>query len=268
METVRWKVIGWREVTHVVAAGTPDAHVVPGATCDRCSAAIRYVVTVKSTVGEVLQVGQDCAVTLEGGPELAEIRSAERAYEREQYLASPEYKAEQARIRSEKDAKAARAAKLVVSEVLTLEGLKAIVESGNTSDFEKNRSKAAEHKIRSGAYDAGVDQWDPEFRGTLAIAVRKAYLGASRTVGQVGEKIVFSGVLEALIPVDTQYGTSYVQKFRDDTGAVFVWFSAAAGKLGRKDLGRCVTLKGTIKAHKDYQGEVQTVVTRCKELSL
>ena len=267
METVRWKVIGWREVTHVVAAGTPDAYVVPGACCDKCSAAIRYVVTVKSTAGEVLQVGQDCAVTLEGGPELAEIRKAEREYEREQYLASPEYKAQQARIRTEKEAKAARAAALLVSEALTLEGLKAIVESGNTSDFEKSRAQAAEHKIRTGAYDAGVSEWDPEFRGTLAIAVRKAYLGASKTVGQVGEKIVFSGVLEALIPVETRFGTSYVQKFRGDSGAVFVWFSAA-GSLGRKDLGRSVTLKGTIKAHKDYQGEAQTVVTRCKELSL
>jgi hypothetical protein len=257
---VKWRVIGWRESKFQACQGAP---VRAGATCQKCGQSIMYVVTLKSSAGEVLDVGQDCAVTLEGGPELAEIRRAERAFEHEQWLASDEFRAQCEREAIRKAARDAAAAAAEVEHALTLAGLRAIVASAATSTYEKDYAKVATKSIVDGLPDAGVEAWDDEQRTRLSVAVRKAYLPPSAHLGAPGSKLEVAAVLEALIPVETSFGRSYVQKYRTDTGAALVWFSKG-GDATSRDLGVTFRIRGTVKAHDAYNGEAQTKLTRCR----
>jgi hypothetical protein len=100
----------------------------------------------------------------------------------------------------------------------------------------------------------------------------------SRHVGVVGEKAAW-GMTEspkktARLDIDpltldfvadypTQYGVTTVLKFRDVEGNIIVWKASGAAPE-RSDVGKKYALSGTIKAHIDYQGQAQTMVTRCK----
>lgn len=60
---------------------------------------------------------------------------------------------------------------------------------------------------------------------------------------------------------DGYYGLTYLHTFVKD-GYTFTWFTSK--DLEELEKGDIVTLKGTIKEHKEYKGYKQTVVTRCK----
>lgn len=231
---VRWHVVGYRESVYQSCQGAP---VQAGGTCQKCGASIRYVVTVKSTAGEVMDVGRDCAVTLKGGPELSEIRRAEREYERQLWLASPEYARQQAERKAREEAAAERASAAEVDHAFALAGLRAIQACATCSGYEKDTAAAAERAILTGTDGAGC--FDETQARVLSMAALKAYLPASRHVGQVGQRIEMFATFEACIPVETAYGVSYVQKFRANDGAALVWFSAGGG-LGQKDIGEAV----------------------------
>jgi hypothetical protein len=97
------------------------------------------------------------------------------------------------------------------------------------------------------------------------VAFAKASLPVSKHVGEVGKRVEAKALYEAMIPIETAYGRSYLRKFRTEDGAVLAWFSGSyPDGLGRDDLGKWVTIKGTVKAHKDYNGEAQTSLTRIK----
>ena len=55
------------------------------------------------------------------------------------------------------------------------------------------------------------------------------------------------------------YGTTFLYRFVDDAGNVFVWKAS-----GAYNVFDGVTIKGTVKDHSEYQGVKQTVLTRCK----
>jgi hypothetical protein len=95
------------------------------------------------------------------------------------------------------------------------------------------------------------------------VAAFKASVADSAFVGHVGEKLAFRARLVAMIPCDSAYGRSYVNKFLTDKGESFVWFSKA-GTHGPRDLGKAFDVKGTVKAHKEYHGAKETALTRCK----
>lgn len=254
---VRWRVIGFRESVYQACPGAP---VQPGGCCEKCGQGIRYVVTLKSSDGQALNVGQDCAVTIQGGPALAEIRRAERAWRLEQWLASPERARQEAERKEREEAASARAAAAEGEHALALFGLRAIQASPNCSGREKERAKARVNAILAGAENAvrfGDDGWE------LGLAWTKSTLPASHYVGQVGDRIDVVALLEAMIPIDTAWGRSYVQKFRAEDGAALVWFSKG-GALNGGDVGAWVRIRGTIKAHSVYQGVPQTELSRCK----
>lgn len=80
----------------------------------------------------------------------------------------------------------------------------------------------------------------------------------------VGEK--FSNLeVEVLssIGFETSYGyhggMTYMNRFQTKDGNIIVWWTSASYEVGQK-----LIMKGTVKDHKEYKGEKQTVVTRCK----
>ena len=96
----------------------------------------------------------------------------------------------------------------------------------------------------------------------------------SEYVGNVGEKITVDVSVKGIYSFETHYSyygeTSYIYKFEDKNGNIYTW--KTAGCLDKKVGNRLVpiqegedcTITGTIKDHKEYKGEKETVLTRVK----
>lgn len=82
--------------------------------------------------------------------------------------------------------------------------------------------------------------------------------------GNVGDKIKNIQVTgRCCAGYETIYGYTYIYKFQDNNGHVFTWKTTV--DIDRDDNGIFTgTISGTIKAHEEYAGERQTVLTRCK----
>jgi hypothetical protein len=85
---------------------------------------------------------------------------------------------------------------------------------------------------------------------------------ASEYIGKVGDKVVLNGMMKLLASFDTYYGYTYLYQIETEQGIV-KWF--ASNKCpGIPEEGKLVTIKGTVKEHKEYKGVKETIVTRCK----
>ena len=107
------------------------------------------------------------------------------------------------------------------------------------------------------AYDIAMDRARREAEHDAAM---KAAREASRFVGEVGEKVSFrASDAQYVTSFDGMYGMTHLYKMVDEQGNVFVWYASRLNDVGA---GKMVT--GTVKAHKEYDGVQQTVITRCK----
>lgn len=83
----------------------------------------------------------------------------------------------------------------------------------------------------------------------------------SEYVGVIGERVEFTPVsVECMYSNETIYGWSWLYKFVDDKGNVYMWW-ASSGIDQDKDI---VSIKGTVKSHEEYKGVKQTFLTRCR----
>lgn len=84
---------------------------------------------------------------------------------------------------------------------------------------------------------------------------------ASQHVGFVGSKVaVIVTSLECKSSWANQYGMTYLYKFTDDKGNVYVWYASKP----IEDEDRVISITGTVKQHSEFNGVKQTVLTRCK----
>lgn len=77
------------------------------------------------------------------------------------------------------------------------------------------------------------------------------------------EKFVYTGT--SSFPTD--FGTKYIHRFLKDGGNVSVW-KTTTEELAEVNSGDVLTMDYTVKEHGDYKGTVQTIITRCKILSV
>jgi len=85
---------------------------------------------------------------------------------------------------------------------------------------------------------------------------------SSKYIGNVGDKVVLNGVLKPLASFESPYGYTYLYQIETEQGLA-KWF-ASNECSGIPKEGKQVTLKGTVKEHKEYKGAKETIVTRCK----
>lgn len=85
----------------------------------------------------------------------------------------------------------------------------------------------------------------------------------SHHIGQAGQKLRIKATYCFTAEFDSNWGTTYIHKFEDERGNVFVW---KASKPIEANKGEIVFLNGTVKEHSEYKGEKQTILTRCKQL--
>lgn len=254
-----WVVIGFSVKTYQACQGAP---IQPGGVCEKCGQGIKYVVTLKSTRGQILNVGQDCAVTLEGGPELAEIRRAERRWEQSEWerLHGAEHRA---RIAGRAAAEEAARVKNEAHLAMTLAGLRMVRSSDRASTWDSDRAQALLNPIEKGLTTEDISDED---KLTMSMAITRIFAPDSRHVGNVGERIETVAMLEVIIAVgvDSMYGPKRMHKFRTSNGEVLTWFATGSSGAYKEEIGKPFKVKGTVKKHDTYQGVKQTILTRCK----
>ena len=85
----------------------------------------------------------------------------------------------------------------------------------------------------------------------------------SNYVGEVGDRLELEIIVTRNIPVcGFRGGTSYMHIMEDDCGNIFIWTTASKNW----ETGSEHHIKGTVKAHKEYNGTCQTILTRCMEV--
>lgn len=98
-------------------------------------------------------------------------------------------------------------------------------------------------------------KWDEEKE-----AARKAAVEASVFVGGIGERLLVKlATAELITSWDGMYGTTWLYRFTDESGNVFIWY---ASKPCNAEGG--ATIKATVKDHKERDGVKQTILTRCQ----
>ncbi len=256
-----WKVIGFmtrQPITICPGVTHPNT-----ASCEKCGQSIKHVVSMLSSEGHRLDVGEDCAVTLQGGEILRQIRNAQRAWEREEderlYGAERRMKAAE-KLAAEK----VQALKNEETYGMALFAIRLVLASGKASDWD---AKECTHML--GQFESGKRYWDLDEKelNTIGKAYRNAILPESKHIGIIGGKVETVAILERVGGFDTMYGIKYIFNFRTADGAVIVWFTTG-GTLSQNDIGSEVKIKGTVKEHSDYKGTAQTVLTRCKTVKV
>lgn len=82
----------------------------------------------------------------------------------------------------------------------------------------------------------------------------------STYVGAIGERMTIDVAKGGFVTSwEGDYGYTYLYKFEDVSGNVFVWFASSPA-----DIKEGVTIKATVKNHNERDGVKQTVVNRCK----
>ena len=90
-------------------------------------------------------------------------------------------------------------------------------------------------------------------------AQQEAAVARSEYVGEIGQRITLKAVTVALLSSwDGYYGTTWLYKFVDESGNVYIWF---ASRPCTAEDG--ATIRATVKEHSVRDGVKQTVVTRC-----
>lgn len=101
---------------------------------------------------------------------------------------------------------------------------------------------------------AGVQMWIKS-REELAKKAAKS----NEHLGQVGVRSDFHGLTVVRVtPVEGAYSMTYITGFEDEKGNSLVWF--ASKRIA--EVGKTLNLKATVKAHDEYKGRNQTVITR------
>jgi hypothetical protein len=101
-----------------------------------------------------------------------------------------------------------------------------------------------EHLVKEAVESIIYDESESEFQGTI------------------GERLDLYLTVERTIELDGSYGRSTMHIMRDDCGNLFVWTTASKSWSA----GTEHHIKGTVKDHRKYKNECQTVLTRCLEV--
>ena len=84
----------------------------------------------------------------------------------------------------------------------------------------------------------------------------------SEFVGEIGERLELYLTVDVAVPLEGFYGKSTLYSMHDDCGNIFVWITGAK----QWEVGSEHHIKGTVKDHKLYKNQNQTILTRCSEV--
>lgn len=242
---VQWFVMRWHD------EGRPC---IP---CEQCGASLRYVVTLQASSGRTMRVGTDCAVTLQGGPELREIRNAEAAWElerlREQWAAEASARAAMDALRAE------RGQRTLARFAITAEALRRVVAEGDA--WERKQCQDLLSQWKRGLSDEPLELDSRHMLGRCLRRIEQAR--NNQHVGVAGASIELAVTFHRRIlpPPGSRFPTMLYQFITDD-GAMLVWRTSSFP--GALEPGERFLLRGTIKGHETFRETRQTKLLRVK----
>jgi len=92
--------------------------------------------------------------------------------------------------------------------------------------------------------------------------VEKQEKSSSQYFGTIGEREIFTLTVVKKSHIESYYGSSILHVFEDENGNIATWFSSNK----EFEEGETVTIKATVKEHKEYRDQKQTILTRCTEV--
>lgn len=93
---------------------------------------------------------------------------------------------------------------------------------------------------------------------------REAERGISVWVGTVGDKIKAVATVVYKQTIESMYGPVVLHKFVTENKEVLCWFQSSGSTLQLEE-GDTLTLTGTVKEHKEYRGQKETVIKGVKK---
>ena len=133
----------------------------------------------------------------------------------------------------------------------------------------RQKAKAEEEAKKQAEWEQ--KRKEREAREAEREALIKAQKAISQYVGEIGERITvkatYIGSANFEVKRFSGYGTDtmYVHTFKDVDGNKLVWKTTSSlGTWQEHEYGENVDLTGTVKEHKEYRDEKQTILTRCK----
>jgi hypothetical protein len=133
------------------------------------------------------------------------------------------------------------------------------------NDYEWNLSVLVKNEyVSSKSY--GIAASIPAWVGRAKEQERKAQVVevTQSFFGTVGEKVEVNIKVLAIKSINSEWGCTWLYKMIDSEGHNFTWF----GSPEKMSEDCTATIKGTIKAHTKFNGELQTQLTRCKVTNL
>lgn len=123
------------------------------------------------------------------------------------------------------------------------------------------------HNVRAVVRVGGIKARTKGYAAALSVAYARAMdeireratRPESKHVGEIGQRLVFAATVHKIVAMESQFGTTHLHIMSDADGNDLKWFGSST--LGEE--GATVTFKGTVKAHDDYKGRAQTVISRC-----
>ena len=94
---------------------------------------------------------------------------------------------------------------------------------------------------------------------------REEERSVSNWVGRIGDKVSAKVKVVHMMPIDGVYGVSTLHKFVAVDGTVFSWFQSPGGTC-KFQVGKEVTIQGTVKNHNEYRGQKETVLKGVKQI--
>lgn len=149
----------------------------------------------------------------------------------------------------------------------------ALVERPNLSDYEHNLAVAGAGEVTRWNHSGIVASAVVAFRREREREIKRRERAVARPkstgyIGEVGKRLEIDATVTWLGSTESNWGTTTIVKLMDAEGRMAVWFSSRALPLGPNNevigQGTKLKLKATVKEHKDYKGEPETVITRAK----
>ena len=106
---------------------------------------------------------------------------------------------------------------------------------------------------------SGIAAYNRSVEKIIEIKAKKA---VSNYVGTIGEKITSDVEVTGSKYVSGYYGSSLLIRMVDDSGNTFTTFYS--GNKFEPEVGDKLTIKGTVKDHKEFKGWKSTMLTRVK----
>lgn len=85
--------------------------------------------------------------------------------------------------------------------------------------------------------------------------------GNSQFIGDIGERIEVTVTVTKAIELENNYGLSIMHVMEDEAENIYVWTTASK----RWSEGSVHSIRGTVKDHRIYRNNKQTILTRCIE---